>query len=206
MCEISSSAKKIVLIREQKAKLRTSAKIFLAQMSHSVFLLQSENMRNILYASPIWHIARSVLAFTPLISEPDLLPIDFQEKYIFCLKRINLHYEPVAISSRREMQLDPQGILESPFKQPFPLGKIDLILVPGLAFDLNGGRLGRGGGQYDRILSRPDCTGTSLGVCFSRQVIENVPIEEHDVLVDALLTERELVKIQPASNLRNRDT
>lgn len=67
---------------------------------------------------------------------------------------------------------------------------VDLALVPGVAFDPRGGRLGYGGGYYDRLLAR--CSGTrSLLVAgaFELQVVDKVPLEEHDVRMDLLVTE-----------------
>lgn len=64
-------------------------------------------------------------------------------------------------------------------------GKYDLIIVPGLAFDNNGNRLGYGAGYYDTFLnSHPDAF--KLGVCYPFQVIDDVPAEEHDVKLDGL--------------------
>lgn len=61
-------------------------------------------------------------------------------------------------------------------------GKIDLILVPGVAFDKSGNRLGRGKGYYDKVLKQ---TGAyKLGVCFDFQLVERVPVEPHDVKMD----------------------
>ncbi|ALJ56602.1 5-formyltetrahydrofolate cyclo-ligase family protein [Candidatus Xiphinematobacter sp. Idaho Grape] len=199
-CRACSLEKDIALLHRQKAELRAFARVILTQTSHSAFLLRSENMRNILCASPVWNTSRSILAFAPTISEPNLLPADFRERDIFCLKRLNSHYKPVAIYSRRDLKLGPLGILEPNSKRTFPLGKIDLILVPGLAFDLRGGRLGRGGGHYDRILSRPDCVGKVIGVCYAAQVVEYVPRERHDLPVGALLTEKGLVEITSPLN------
>lgn len=62
-----------------------------------------------------------------------------------------------------------------------------VALVPGLAFDADGGRLGRGGGYYDRFLA--GFRGRTVGVCFACQIVDAVPREPHDVLVDAVLTE-----------------
>ncbi len=67
-------------------------------------------------------------------------------------------------------------------------GRLDLVLVPGLAFDAGGGRLGRGGGFYDRFL--PAAVGAvRVGVCWSGQVVDAVPAEPHDVRVHMLVTE-----------------
>ncbi len=71
-----------------------------------------------------------------------------------------------------------------------------VVLVPGLAFDAQGGRLGRGAGYYDRALAglrrRSDCP-TLIGVGFAIQIIDRVPMASHDVRIDAVLTEDALV-------------
>ena len=66
--------------------------------------------------------------------------------------------------------------------------ELELILVPGLAFDREGGRMGYGAGCYDRFL--PRCRGTVAGLCAEVQRIERVPMEAHDVLMDCVITER----------------
>jgi len=62
------------------------------------------------------------------------------------------------------------------------------VLVPGLAFNEPGARLGRGGGFYDRFLSqvRPECL--KIGVCFDTQRVETIPCEPHDVVMDIVIT------------------
>ncbi len=76
------------------------------------------------------------------------------------------------------------GILEPQGETPFSAADIDLIIVPGVAFTLSGGRLGRGKGYYDRYLSRPDFRGFKIGVCYPHQIVDSLPVEEHDVLMD----------------------
>ena len=77
------------------------------------------------------------------------------------------------------------------------LGPEDLLLVPGVAFDLRGGRLGRGGGYFDRALGAAMGEGgpLSLGVGFECQLVEEVPREPHDRAVGAVLTERRLQRV-----------
>lgn len=67
-----------------------------------------------------------------------------------------------------------------------PLERLGLILVPGLAFDLHGGRLGRGRGYYDRLL--PEIRGIKCGVAFDEQIVEAVPMGKLDVRMDFILT------------------
>jgi 5,10-methenyltetrahydrofolate synthetase len=76
---------------------------------------------------------------------------------------------------------------------PLALGDLDVVIVPGLAFDSTGARLGRGGGFYDRLLARvaglpAGNRPVSVGVCLDEQVVENVPVEAHDLRVDMMVT------------------
>lgn len=66
--------------------------------------------------------------------------------------------------------------------------RIDGFIVPGLAFDPHGGRLGQGKGYYDKTLN--GLTAVKIGVAFSVQMIESVPVEEHDVRMDFVVTEK----------------
>jgi 5-formyltetrahydrofolate cyclo-ligase len=65
---------------------------------------------------------------------------------------------------------------------------IDLVLVPGLAFDKRGGRLGYGAGYYDSFLKEVKAEASKVAVAYSYQIIEKVPLEEHDVLIENILT------------------
>ena len=64
---------------------------------------------------------------------------------------------------------------------------VDVILVPGLGFSHDGRRIGQGGGYYDRLL--PLVRGLKIGVAFSCQMADQIPIEPHDHLVDGVITE-----------------
>jgi 5-formyltetrahydrofolate cyclo-ligase len=75
-----------------------------------------------------------------------------------------------------------------------------LVAAPGLAFDRQGNRLGRGKGYYDRFLIRSRAEAraiTVLGVCLSEQIVDTVPHESHDQPLDGLVTERETLLIPP---------
>jgi len=74
---------------------------------------------------------------------------------------------------------------------------LDLLLVPGLAFDAHGGRLGRGKGYYDRFLAKyfqkwNPSTVSTVGYAFDEQIVDKVPRESHDKLVDFVLTPSQL--------------
>lgn len=79
-----------------------------------------------------------------------------------------------------------RGILEPAGDAPLvPDGEIELAVVPGLAFDRAGHRLGRGKGYYDRLLPRLDCP--KLGLAFPCQILDEVPIEPHDIALDRII-------------------
>ena len=81
------------------------------------------------------------------------------------------------------------GIAEpSPTLPEIPASEIDAFLCPGLAFDANGGRLGRGKGFYDRILATARPGALKIGVCFPEQLVPDTFSEPHDVLMDRVIS------------------
>ncbi|MDO9047400.1 MAG: 5-formyltetrahydrofolate cyclo-ligase [Methylobacter sp.] len=90
------------------------------------------------------------------------------------------------------------GILEPPKQRRGELGKevvpeqLDCVMVPGVAFDRNGGRLGNGAGYYDRLLKSVRADAVLIGVCFESQLVEQVTMDAHDVAMDIVMTEKNL--------------
>ena len=80
------------------------------------------------------------------------------------------------------------GIYEPTGKQFTEYGKIDLAIVPGIAFTLSGKRLGRGGGFYDRFFSNSNCTGIyKIGICFKCQITHSLPTTDLDVMMNKII-------------------
>jgi 5-formyltetrahydrofolate cyclo-ligase len=78
--------------------------------------------------------------------------------------------------------------------------EIDVVIVPGAAFDLHGGRLGYGGGFYDAYLPGVRADTSLVGVAFGAQVVESVPTGGHDVRMDVLVTETDLTRFVGRGN------
>ena len=98
-----------------------------------------------------------------------------------------IHGEPV-LGSLRE-RCARRGIeVVTPEDDPDP-GSVDVVVVPGVAFTRDGDRLGQGGGWYDRFLCRLGPGAVSIGVCFVEQVVDELPLEPHDVRVDRVVTD-----------------
>jgi len=66
--------------------------------------------------------------------------------------------------------------------------RMDIFIVPGVAFDKTGGRMGRGGGYYDRLLRKAKKV-IKVGLCFREQIVEKVPMKAHDVRMDQIITD-----------------
>jgi 5-formyltetrahydrofolate cyclo-ligase len=76
--------------------------------------------------------------------------------------------------------------------RPVDGGEIEAILVPAVAFDRRGYRIGYGGGYYDRFLPKVP-RAVKIGVAFASQIIEEIPVDSHDLPVDMIVTEREVI-------------
>ena len=91
------------------------------------------------------------------------------------------------------------GIQEPVEGKPVPVDMIDLVIVPGLGFTANGHRIGRGMGFYDRFLSQQEFIGRSCGLGFEDQVLDDLPVLDHDVPLSMLVTERGVRRFSPCS-------
>ena len=91
--------------------------------------------------------------------------------------------------SASALDVDRFGIRVPLKRHEVELQTLDVVVVPGVAFDRSGARLGRGGGFYDRFLkSLPDGT-MRVGACFSAQLQDEIPTDPHDLAVDLVVTE-----------------
>ncbi|MDR2116951.1 MAG: 5-formyltetrahydrofolate cyclo-ligase [Planctomycetaceae bacterium] len=103
---------------------------------------------------------------------------------------------PIRIYSREELELGRFGILEPKRSIRNDAGRfvgleqLDVIIVPGLAFDEFGNRLGRGKGYYDRFLSRFPLDVISIGLAFEHQIVSQVPVNHWDCPVSMVITEK----------------
>lgn len=79
-----------------------------------------------------------------------------------------------------------------------PLAGIDVLLVPGVAFTQTGDRLGRGKGFYDRLLAERGPSSTAIGVTVRARVLDSLPVESHDAVVDRLATEDGVSRCTPS--------
>lgn len=100
------------------------------------------------------------------------------------------------LSTWKDLQPGTFGILEPcEIATPAKPEEMDLIIVPGLAFDSRGHRIGYGKGHYDKLLK--STRGYKVGLAFDEQVLETVPDETHDVPLDLIITDKTLITLNP---------
>ncbi|HXR47024.1 MAG TPA: 5-formyltetrahydrofolate cyclo-ligase [Candidatus Limnocylindrales bacterium] len=176
----------------QKAALREQTREALQKISPAVRAVESIELCDRL--EPQLQSAHTILFFAPLPDEPDVWPLLeklLPTKKICALPAFNSATR--TYSARRVQNLTTDiaagkfGIREpSASCVDIPLEKFDLILVPAVAFDWHGHRLGRGRGFYDQLLAKAH--GIKCGVAFDAQMVKEIPAETHDVRVDFIVT------------------
>ena len=95
----------------------------------------------------------------------------------------------------QELIPGPRGVLEPDASKckVVPMDRIDIAILPGLAFDEKGGRIGAGTGYYDRLVPRLDITTRKVALTFEEQIIPQAPMESHDKHVDIIITDKRII-------------
>lgn len=107
--------------------------------------------------------------------------------------------DAVKINSLKNMKKDRYGILEPEEGRPcIDPNELDLIVVPGVAFDNNGGRMGYGAGYYDRYFKKISTEKRNhvkkIALAYDFQIVDNVPMNNQDVNIDYIITEENVIK------------
>lgn len=160
---------------------------------------KSREINNRLSQLPEYRAASSILFFASFRSEVNTLPMIQQalaeDKRVVLPK---VKGKDLALFEIRDFDKDVSpgtwGILEPHEKNPVLLDVVDLVIVPGLAFDEQCNRLGYGAGFYDRLLSRYQ--GPTVAVAFEKQIVPLVPVSTGDVPVRKIVTEKRIIERQ----------
>ncbi len=177
-----------------KTSLRKAMHQVLAAMGPAARAQASSAICDAIQRSTAWSHSRSVLLFSPLPDEPDIWPLATETLAagkLLALPRFNAGlgaYEAAMVSNLDSDLIQGRyGIREpAPGLAAVHLNQLDLILVPGVAFDVCGHRLGRGRGYYDRMLKL--VRSARLGVAFDSQVVADLPVDPHDERLNAIVT------------------
>lgn len=173
-----------------------------AALDPQVVIRDSREIANKLYAVDAFKTCRHVLFYLSLEKEAQTgemierafelgkkvyVPIVDRERHILQitkLPRLDIEFETGAYGirepGRKRREIVSPEILE-------------FVVAPGIVFDLKGGRIGFGGGYYDRLLSGLSQQATCVGVAFDFQVLESIPQTKNDVRVHKIITEKQTI-------------
>jgi len=116
-----------------------------------------------------------------------VLPAFDPEKLAMNLMKVD-HFE-------KELVPGPRNVLEPDADRckTVPMERIDIAIIPGLAFDEKGGRIGSGRGYYDRLIPKLAITTRKVALTFEEQIVPQVPMESHDKYVDIIITDKRII-------------
>lgn len=184
-------------VQQQKQALRREVKARAFSLPEEERRRSDAAIRRTLLALPELAAADAVFSFFPVAGEPDILPV--LEAVLAAGKTLALPRctAPGVMEARRVTELLPAmlppncyGIPEPGEDCPLlPWSAFSLAILPCVAADRNGGRLGHGGGYYDRFLAEAPRSMTSAVVCRSVLMPERVPAEPHDLPAGLVVTE-----------------
>lgn len=186
-----------VAIKQQKRQLRQAVIAQRDALSESIRDEAGRLIRARLLALPVMEAAKSIFVFVSYASEVDTHPlIDTlleAGRRLAVPKIVNsTTMLSVPMQGWDELLPDPLGIL-TPIGNTPDLGPFDVAITPGVAFTLNGERLGYGRGYYDRWLSQ-HTVDIKIALCYEDQIVPSLPTDEFDLPVDIIVTEKRVIK------------
>ena len=188
--------------RERKQEVRDEMARKIAEMPTEILSAKIKAIENRLFEFANYLEARIALLYTPLTGEVDTAGIiarSFMYNKIIVLPAFNPETHQITLMKvddvDKDLMASPRGNLEPNPKRckPVPIECLDIAIIPGLAMDEKGGRIGSGQGYYDRLLPDLPITTRKVGLIFEAQIIPMVPLESHDKHVDIVVTEERII-------------
>lgn len=183
-----------------KAGWRKQFQSVLLQMSPEKRAAKSKKACRSLVETEIFQKAGAIMVYLSLpheVNTSDLVLCAWQLGKTVVAPRISWqqrHMIPVEIKTLDTGFSMEKGGLRNPVDgMPMPFKEIDLVITPGLGFDKKGNRLGRGGSYYDRFFTNEELKAVRCGLAFDEQFVDSVPIDESDVPMDMLVTDKNVV-------------
>ncbi|MFQ5588276.1 MAG: 5-formyltetrahydrofolate cyclo-ligase [Nitrospiria bacterium] len=186
---------------EIKQLIRRKQRLLRAALSTTDRQLKSREIANRLIGSSPFKKAGSIhlyLSIQDEVSTTQLVDAAHQLTKRIAVPVVDAHNRNLAFSELSSTKADiletgPFGVLQPRprFRKPMRVDEIDLWVLPGLAFDVRGNRLGYGGGYYDRVLHRHQKP--VIALAFEIQIVPQLPVETTDVPMDLIMTERRTI-------------
>ncbi|WP_057911735.1 5-formyltetrahydrofolate cyclo-ligase [Peribacillus muralis] len=186
-------------MKEIKKKLRQQIKDRLMKLTKEEHEEHSNKIAENLFSLEEWQKAKTIgitISIHPEVSTLRIIEQAWREGKKVAVPKCDPHQKSMEfkkISSFDELESVYHGLLE-PVANTAKATKdeLDVLIVPGLAFTIEGFRLGFGGGYYDRFL--PGYKGATLALAYELQLVEELPIDVHDIAVGKLITPTKILR------------
>ena len=171
-------------------------------ISQSEIVSTSKIINDRVISSKEYQISQTIGAYYPIGSEVktfDIIRHSIENKKNIALPRVidstEIKFFKVIEDKFEQIKFTKgkYGIYENSTSNTI-INKIDLLIIPGIAFDMNGNRIGYGKGYYDRYLSLGNAN-CIMGLAYETQIVNNIPNNEHDIPVDFIITEKRIIRI-----------
>ncbi len=187
---------------EQKKQLRTLIKQRRSTLPMTSRAKMSQQIIQFLHEIDEFNQAKSIFCYISYLDEVETQPLIsrfLEQKLALAVPKIMNKTEMLAVSLKDLSDLEPDkmGIL-TPKSNQAASGPYDIVITPGLGFTERGDRLGYGRGYYDRWFSKNEVK-TKIGIAFEVQLVDELPLEETDMPLDILVTEKRIIDLRNTS-------
>jgi len=192
-------------LKQTKSKIRKDMITALGSLSEHEIALKTRKIENRLFDFANFIEANITMLYISCpgeVSTRNIITYCLDYKKIIVLPAFDpqkLRIRLFKIDNReKDLKQGSRGILEPDTARckPVPVECLDIAVIPGIAFDEKGGRIGSGEGYYDRFIPKLPITTRKVSIAFEDQIIPQVPMESHDRHVDIIITnERTIYKI-----------
>ncbi|MBA3018997.1 MAG: 5-formyltetrahydrofolate cyclo-ligase [Proteobacteria bacterium] len=189
-------------IREKKQEVRNNIAATLEKLSDKEIAKKTKQIEDNLFEFANFLEAKIVLLYINKKSEVasrNIIKRCFDFNKIVILPAFNIKTYEIKLMKVDDLDNDlitgPRGILEPDINRCkiVPVDRVDLALIPGIAFDEKGGRIGSGEGYYDRFIPKLSITTRKVAIALECQIIQQVPVESHDIHVDIIITDERII-------------
>ena len=195
-----------------KDRIRKQVRQILLEMPREVAADKSHAACTALVALREFQAADAVMIYLPMPAEVDSAAVAlhaWQQDKTVLVPKVDWEQRHMMAVEIRSLEDDlPEGkygIRQPATGSPWPVEDIDFIVVPALAYDRRGNRLGRGSGFYDRFLATAGMRAVTCGLAFQEQVLDLLPIHQHDRGVDLLVTDAEVLRFNRRGHEENQE-
>lgn len=181
-----------------KNEIRKEMKQKRSEMDEREVTEKSQSAAKIFLESEIYKNASSVMLYMPLGNEISTLEIISdafgrgKDVLVPVTDSNTFDITACKITENTEFEKGVFSLTEPKDRLPFYSSEIDVVLVPGIAFDRTGGRIGFGKGCYDKFLK--GIKAIKIGFCYDFQLVGNIEVDETDINMDFIITEKEIIR------------